>query len=146
MSRASWESWSITPALFSAHKALYRLLGGRLAGKNVLILTTRGRRSGLERSTPLFYARDGGDYIIVASNGGEDRYPAWWHNLKAHPHVHVQVRRDVVHCKAERVGAEDVPRLWAEMVAIYSGYETYRAKTRRELTLLRLKPRPARYV
>jgi len=140
MARIAWESWKITPLLFAAHRALYRLLGGRLVGRHVLILTTVGRRSGRERSTPLFYTRDGRDYVIVASNGGEARPPHWWHNLRANPHAGIQVGRDVIACRAERVGAEDVPRLWAKLLAIHGDYETYRQRTTRELTLFRLKP------
>lgn len=140
MARSAWESWKITPVLFAAHKALYRLLGGRLVGRHVLILTTVGRRSGRERSTPLFYTRDGEDYVVVASNGGESRPPHWWHNLRANPDADIQVGREVIACRVERVGTEDVPRLWAKLVAIHGAYDTYRQRTTRELTLFRLKP------
>jgi deazaflavin-dependent oxidoreductase (nitroreductase family) len=140
MARVAWESWKVTPVLFAAHKALYRLLGGRLVGKNVLILTTRGRRSGRARSTPLFFARDGDDYVVVASNGGEARQPNWWHNLRADPNVSIQVGRHTMACRAERARSDDVPRLWAKLLLIHGGYETYRRRTARELTLFRLRP------
>ena len=140
MARIAWESWKITPLLFAAHKGLYRLLGGRLVGRHVLILTTVGRRSGRERSTPLFYTRDGNDYVVIASNGGEEHPPHWSHNLRANPRADIQVGRDVIACRAERVGAADVPRLWAKLLAIHGGYESYRQRTTRELTLFRLKP------
>jgi deazaflavin-dependent oxidoreductase (nitroreductase family) len=145
MARVAWESWKITPILFAAHKALYRLLGGRLVGKNVLILTTRGRRSGRARSTPLFYTRDGDDYVVVASNGGEARQPNWWHNLRANPNVGIQVGRRTIACRAERVHGDDVPRLWAKLLAIHGDYETYKRRTTRELTLFRLRPLTQRH-
>ena len=78
-----WESLADRVNIFALHTSLYRLLGGRLVGRNILILTTMGRKSGHRRSTPLFYVRDGSDHVIVASNGGEDPYPGWWHNIRA---------------------------------------------------------------
>ena len=73
-----WESLAERLSIFALHAAAYRLLGGRLVGKNILLLTTTGRRTGKRRTTPLFYARDAGDFIVIASNGGEDAYPGWW--------------------------------------------------------------------
>ena len=70
-----WESLRLASLGFAAHVSLYRLLKGRLVGRNVLILTTTGRRTMRKRSTPVYYVSDGDDYVIIASNGGEDRYP-----------------------------------------------------------------------
>jgi len=134
-----WESWRIMPALFAAHVALYRLLGGRLVGRNILILTTTGRRTGRKRSTPLFFARDGEDWVIIASNGGEDRYPGWWHNLRSNPEVDVEVGREVARCRAEAASAADTPVLFAKLCAVYGGYRGYRERTERELTIFRLR-------
>lgn len=128
------------PAVFAAHVVLYRLLGGRLAGKNILILTTTGRKSGRKRSTPLFFVRDGEDYVIIASNGGDDRYPGWWHNAKANPDVEVEVRREHVRCLAEAANEADAPVLFAKLSAVYSGYRRYQERTKRALTIFRLKP------
>ena len=73
-------------ALITAlHRFVYRMsggwIGGRLPGQRFLLLTTRGRRTGLERTQPLLYVRDGDDFVVVGSNGGDDRPPAWWLNL-----------------------------------------------------------------
>lgn len=135
-----WESWPVTRYVFAGHVALYRLFGGRWVGKHTLILTTTGRKSGRQRSTPLLYVRDGGDYIIVASNGGEDRYPGWWHNIRQNPSVQIQVGRKIIACRAVRASGEATPRLWAKLTAIYDGYRTYRGHTQRELTIFRLTP------
>ena len=137
-----WESWRVTSYVFAAHAPLYRLLGGWLVGKNTLILTTTGRKTGRKRSTPLLYVRDAEDYIIVASNGGEDRYPGWWHNIRHNPEVEIRVGRDIIACRAAQVSEEARPRLWAKLTAIYQGYRKYQERTQRELTVLRLKPRP----
>jgi deazaflavin-dependent oxidoreductase (nitroreductase family) len=65
-----------------------------MIGVPTLLLRTTGRRSGTTRSNALVYARDGDDYLLVASNGGADRPPAWLHNLKANPGVEIQVGRE----------------------------------------------------
>jgi len=137
-----WESWNVTPLVFAAHVRLYRLLRGRLVGRNILILTTVGRRSGRRRSTPLFYVRDGDGYAVIASNGGEARYPGWWHNIRSNPEVEIQVGADAFVCRAERANEDDVPHLWARFTAVYRGYIEYRKRTARELTIFRLRPRP----
>ena len=142
--RFRWESFADAFNVFAIHAAVYRLLGGRLVGRNILILTTVGRKSGRARHTPLFFVRDEGDYIVVASNGGEDRPPGWWHNIRADPNVTIQVGRAVMRCHAEVAAAADEPRLWVRLDAVYGGYRRYRAATTRELTIFRLRPgRPA---
>lgn len=80
------------------HVALYRLLGGRLVGKMgrapILLLTVTGRRSGQRRTSPLLYQRDGQDYIVIASAGGQAKHPAWWLNLRANPGATIEVGRE----------------------------------------------------
>jgi len=136
----SWEALAGRVNLFAVHAALYRLLGGRLVGKDVLILTTMGRKSGQPRSTPLFYVRDGGDYVIVASNGGDESYPGWWHNIRSNPHVSIQVGPRRLPCRAEKVRTEDAEELWPKLMAVYGGYARYREQTKRPLTMFRLRP------
>jgi deazaflavin-dependent oxidoreductase (nitroreductase family) len=138
---ARWTTLADRLQVFALHAALYRLLGGRLVGRDTLLLTTVGRRSGRLRATPLFYVRDGGDFLIVASNGGDARYPAWWHNVRAEPRVHVQVGRDVLACDAAPATGADAVHLWPAFVAIHRGYDDYRRSTTRELTMFRLTPR-----
>jgi deazaflavin-dependent oxidoreductase (nitroreductase family) len=130
--------------VFTAHVALYRLLGGRFVGANTLILTTAGRRSGRKRSTPLFFARDGGDYVIIASNGGDERYPGWWFNVHADPEVEIQVGRRRMRCRAVAASEAETPALFAKLSAVYGGYRRYRDRTKRTLTIFRLRsgPRP----
>jgi deazaflavin-dependent oxidoreductase (nitroreductase family) len=139
-----WESVAERLSIFALHAAAYRLLGGRLVGKNILLLTTTGRRTGKRRTTPLFYARDGTDFIVIASNGGEDAYPGWWYNIRKNPTaVEMQVGRDGLRCHAAEVTAQETAALWAKLTAVFAGYEGYRRRTRRELTMFRLRPVPA---
>jgi deazaflavin-dependent oxidoreductase (nitroreductase family) len=89
---------SLTGQVLRVHGALYKRtdgrIGHRMIGVPTLLLRTTGRRSGTTRSNALVYARDGDDYLLVASNGGADRPPAWLHNLKANPGVEIQVGRE----------------------------------------------------
>lgn len=89
---------SLTGQVLRIHQALYTRTGGRIGhhmiGVPTLLLRTTGRRSGMTRTNALVYARDGEDYLLVASNGGADSHPAWLHNVKAGPEVEIQVGRD----------------------------------------------------
>jgi len=88
---------SLTAQVLRVHQAIYRLTDGRLGhgmiGVPTLLLRTRGRRSGVTRTNALVYARDGDDYLLVASNGGADRDPGWLHNIRADANVEIQVGR-----------------------------------------------------
>ena len=118
---------------------LYRLLGGRLVGRNMLILTTTGRKTARKRSTPVFFVSDQSDYVVIASNGGEDRYPGWWYNIQANPDVEIEVGRERIACRAQRVSERaDADRLFSKLSDVFSGYPKYRERTTRELTIFRL--------
>lgn len=105
-------------------------------GTSVLILTTTGRRSGEERSTPLIYGEHGGDYVIVASKGGAPEHPAWYLNLTEHPDITVQVKADRFAANARTARAEERPELWALMVERWPAYDEYQEKTDREIPLV----------
>jgi deazaflavin-dependent oxidoreductase (nitroreductase family) len=89
---------SLTSQLLRLHAQLYRRtdgrIGHRMLGVPTLLLRTTGRRSGAIRTNALVYARDGADHLLVASNGGADRAPAWLHNLRANPNVEIQIGRE----------------------------------------------------
>lgn len=102
----------------------------------VLILTTTGRKSGEERSTPLIYGNAGDDLAIVASKGGADEPPAWYLNLVAEPEVDVQVKADRFRARARTATAEEKPALWAEMVQRWPAYDEYQKSTEREIPVV----------
>jgi len=132
--------------LVRLNRLLYQLsgggIGGRLRGAPVLLLTTTGRRSGRRHTTPLLYLADTNDYILVASYGGAARHPDWFLNLEAGPDVEVQVRREVKRMRARVAGPEERARLWTRLVALYPPYETYQARTAREIPVVVLELRP----
>jgi deazaflavin-dependent oxidoreductase (nitroreductase family) len=105
-------------------------------GTHTLILTTKGRRSGEERSTPLIYGRHGDDYMIVASKGGSDEAPAWYLNIEADPEVDVQVKADRFKARARTATPEEKPELWRIMTSEWPDYDEYQQKTDREIPVV----------
>ncbi|GAA2719249.1 nitroreductase family deazaflavin-dependent oxidoreductase [Actinocorallia aurantiaca] len=105
-------------------------------GLPTLLLTTRGRKSGLLRRTALIYGRDGDRHLLVASNGGADEHPSWYLNLAADPDVAVQVGAEKFAARARTASAEEKPALWALMASVFPTYEGYQAKTEREIPLV----------
>ncbi|MGD9694775.1 MAG: nitroreductase family deazaflavin-dependent oxidoreductase [Thermoleophilia bacterium] len=110
-------------------------------GVPTLLLTTRGRRSGRLRRTPLIYGRDGDAYVIAGSLGGSPRHPYWYLNLRDDPAVTIQVRDRVLPVKARTATGRERERLWRTMAAIFPDYDAYQAKTSREIPVVVLEPR-----
>jgi len=105
-------------------------------GTTILLLTTRGRKSGAERVTPLIFVRDGDDYLIVASRGGTDQPPGWYLNLQAEPDVQVQVRGEVFKAHARDATPAEKPEMWRKMAAIWPDYDEYQKKTDRQIPVV----------
>lgn len=133
--------WRVTGRV---HTLLYRMTGGAVghsagAIKN-LLLTTTGRKSGAPRTVPLAYLPDGDRYVIVASNGGADRHPAWWLNLCADPRATVQVGRVTVPVVARRAEGVEWERLWPLLKANNPFYARYEQITARRIPVVVLAP------
>lgn len=105
-------------------------------GTTVLILTTKGRRSGEQRSTPLIYGSHGDDHVVVASKGGADEPPAWYLNLEADPEITVQVKGDRFPARARTATAKEKPELWRMMTGQWPAYDEYQTKTDREIPVV----------
>ncbi|ADG77961.1 Deazaflavin-dependent nitroreductase OS=Tsukamurella paurometabola (strain ATCC 8368 / DSM /CCUG 35730 / CIP 100753 / JCM 10117 / KCTC 9821 / NBRC 16120/ NCIMB 702349 / NCTC 13040) OX=521096 GN=Tpau_1332 PE=3 SV=1 [Tsukamurella paurometabola] len=111
-------------------KAVTRLSGGRVhlvpeALLPQITLTTVGRRSGVARAVPLLYVHDGEDFVVIASNFGQEKHPAWSYNLEANPDAEVLLgtRRIPVH--AQRMSEADRKRLWPSITAMWPAYDDY---------------------
>ena len=121
------------------HRALLRATGGRLGsrfgGAEILLLTTTGRKSGRERTVPLMFFRDGGDIVLVASNAGDDHHPGWFLNLMSDPQGSVEIRGEKHAVTARKATPEERTRLWPTVTGIYSGYDDYTHRTKREIPL-----------
>ncbi|RLP86038.1 nitroreductase family deazaflavin-dependent oxidoreductase [Micromonospora sp. CV4] len=110
--------------------------GGTYHGYPALLLTTRGRRSGKLRRTALIYGRDGDTYLLVASNGGAVKHPAWYLNLSSDPAVEVQVGAERFAARARTATAEERVRLWPVMTAVFPTYARYQKGTDREIPVV----------
>ncbi|QBI54186.1 nitroreductase family deazaflavin-dependent oxidoreductase [Streptomonospora litoralis] len=114
--------------------------GHEWQGTTTLILTTKGRKSGLERSTPLIYRTDGGAYVVVASKGGDPDDPQWYKNLQADPEAGVQVKADRFRARARTASTEEKRRLWPHMAEVWPQYDEYQASTDRDIPVVLLEP------
>ena len=138
---------SITGQVLRLHEQLYKRtdgrIGHRMIGVPTLLLRTTGRRSGATRTNGLVYARDGADYVVVASKGGADRHPAWLHNLRANPEVEIQIGRErqQATCRVIEPADPDYDRLW-KIVNENNGdrYSAYQKKTARPIPVVVITP------
>lgn len=113
----------------------FRAKGGRDVGPfgdQLLLLTTRGAKSGRERTTPLAFHRDRGSYVVIASMGGAPTHPAWYHNLLANPTAEVEVGSEKFRVRAIPVATgPERDRLFAQQAKIMPGFWEYEKKTTR---------------
>ena len=106
-------------------------------GTKILVLFTKGRKSGEERANALIMEPDGDDYLIVASKGGAPAPPAWQLNLEAHPDaVEVQVKGDRFKANARIATPEEKPRMWKKMTDAWPDYDSYQEKTDRQIPVV----------
>jgi len=105
-----------------------------------LKLTTTGRKSGKQRSTHLIYIRDGSAYVVTASNGGKQRHPGWFFNVRSNPQVTIQVQDTQLSAVAEVAGPEKRKELWARLISIAPFYAGYEKRASREIPMVILRP------
>ena len=105
-------------------------------GTTILILFTKGRKSGQERRHALIYREHDGAYLVVASKGGDDAPPAWFVNLQADPDVEVQIKGDRFRARARVATPDEKPAMWAAMAEVWPDYDEYQKKTDREIPVV----------
>ena len=122
------------------HRWLYVASGGRLgaraSGLRFLLLHHVGRSSGRRFTTPLLYVEDGGRWLVVASNAGDRRHPAWWPNLRAHPDVQIQVGSERIEVRSRTAAGAERASLWSKLTAVYPPYAEYQRRTQREIPVV----------
>lgn len=134
-------AWFFVPV----HRFLFRLSGGRILGRldgqGVLVLFTKGRKSGKRRSSPLLYFRfeESPDLIVVASNYGQDHHPAWYLNLVADSNVHVEMGRESFAAEARITGSKERIVLYEKVVGANRRFAAYRAATDRIIPVVALR-------
>ncbi|MBV8348255.1 MAG: nitroreductase family deazaflavin-dependent oxidoreductase [Mycolicibacterium sp.] len=138
----------LLPPVLRVHDAVYRntngWIGHRTLGIPSLLLHTVGAKTGKQRTTSLTYARDGDDYLVVASKGGDPKAPGWYHNLKAKPDVEINVgpKRFGVTARPVAPGDPDYDRLWQIVNKNNSNrYTAYQKKTSRPIPVVVLTPK-----
>lgn len=131
---------------YRLHRRLYQLTGGKIGAGypgmklKVLLLTTTGHKSGMQRTHPVMYYRDEENFVIAASNAGADKPPLWYLNLKNHPEAKVQVRDAIHSVVAHEASAEEHTRLWAILKELHPLFVAYEKFTERPIPVIILRP------
>lgn len=124
---------------------IYRLTRGRLFNKvgsaPILLLTTTGRRSGQQRTAPVLYLADGQRLVVIGSNAGNVRAPAWALNLKANPDAEVEIRGKRQSVRARVAEGDERAALWLKVNEQYAGFDDYEERTSRDIAVFVLEPR-----
>jgi len=122
-----------------------KISSGMFKGARLLLLTTKGAKSGKERINPLAYTRDGDNYVVIASKGGSPTHPDWYHNILANPEVGVEVATpsgvEQFAARARIAQGEERQRLYDAQAAIMPNFAEYQKKTSREIPVVVLEPR-----
>jgi deazaflavin-dependent oxidoreductase (nitroreductase family) len=127
--------------LFGAeHIRVYRETGGERGydwrGTTILLLTTQGRSSGQQRTTPLIHRTDADRWVVVASKGGSPENPSWFENLRANPEATIQVRGEEIPVRASTAEGEERSRLWSLMTEVWPAYDEYQTRTDRQIPVV----------
>jgi len=126
------------------HVRRYRETDGEVGylwrGVPTLLLTTAGRRSGRQTTTPLIFGRDGDRYVVVASKGGAPEHPGWYRNLVQEPEVELQVRADRIRGRARTAEGDERERLWQLMAEIWPPYDEDQTRTDRRIPVVVVEP------
>ncbi len=122
-------------------RVMYRLTRGKLTATGsvapMLLLTTTGRRTGRERTTPVIYMQNGSGFVVSSEEfGQEKRRAAWPRNLDANPHAKVQIGSRVIECRARRLSDAEADGYWPRLVELWPAHETYRARSGRRHTFV----------
>lgn len=126
------------------HVRVYRESGGEKGyiwnGAPILLLTTKGRKSGQPRTIPIIFTQYGDAWVIIASKGGSPTHPKWYLNILDDPHVQVQVKADVFEARARTAESPEREQIWAEAVKTWPNYDIYQSRTDRQIPVVVIEP------
>ncbi|HQT99375.1 MAG TPA: nitroreductase family deazaflavin-dependent oxidoreductase [Acidimicrobiales bacterium] len=128
--------WNKT--IIEEFRANQGVLAGDFEGAPVLLLHTTGAKSGVERVNPMMYLNENGRVYVFASKAGADTHPDWYHNLRAHPKVSVEVGTEHYDAMARDVEGDERARVYAEQASRFPGFADYQAKTSRVIPVVEL--------
>lgn len=127
------------------HVRAYRQTDGQRGyhwrGTTILLLTTRGRASGENRTTPLIFRSDGEASVVVASKGGAPEHPDWYKNLEALPEATIQIKGERIAVTARTASGPERDRLWELVTEVWPPYDDYQRRTERQIPVVVLEPR-----
>lgn len=112
------------------------VVGGRFSGRTLLLLHTKGAKSGEERVNPVAYTQDGNRMVIIASKGGSPENPAWYYNILAHPRFAVEVGTEQFEVDATIASEPERTRLYDQMATIMPGFAEYKTRTTRQIPVI----------
>lgn len=135
----TYDMRSYNSALIAEFRSNGGKLSGRLANSHILLLTTTGAKSGIERITPLGYGKHGDTYVVVAANAGAPRHPDWYYNLLANPDVTVEVGDERFAARATSAEGAERDRLVANAASIVPWFAAQQEKTSRQIPFVVLK-------
>jgi deazaflavin-dependent oxidoreductase (nitroreductase family) len=116
-------------------------VGGNFKGAPLLLLHSKGAKTGQERVNPMMYQKVGDSYAVFASKGGMPTNPDWYHNLVANPEATVEVGTETVPVTARVATGDERERIWSKQKSDYSGFADYENKTTRQIPVVILTPR-----
>ena len=120
------------------------MVGGYFKGAPLLLLHHTGARSGKARLNPMMYLKDGDRYLVFASKGGADTNPDWYHNIKAHPDVQIEVGDETLDVRAEEIIGTERNTLYEHQASIYPTFAQYQLMTKRTIPVIALVPKRAK--
>ena len=118
-------------------------VGGSWEGAPLLLLNHTGARTGIARVNPVMYLKDGNRYLVFASKGGADTNPDWYHNLRAHPHIKIEVEDEILAVHVEEIKGPERDRFYALQSSRYPRFADYQKKTKRIIPVFALTPESA---
>lgn len=124
------------------HTQLFRWIGPIGLGlfRSTILVTTRGRKTGREVTTPLLYVEQDGNLYLVASFGGNDKPPGWYLNLVANPEVAVDLGKESRRYRARSLPSDEAGKVWPKLLELYPTYASYQKKTTRVIPVVELRP------
>ena len=116
-------------------------VGGNFEGAPLLLINHTGARTRKTRINPVMYLKDGNRYLVFASKGGADTHPDWYHNLKAHPDVKIEVGHETIDVRAEEITGAERDRLYKKQASLYPQFAQYQQKTKRIIPVIAFTPK-----
>jgi len=132
-------SWNV--GIIEEFRKNHGKVGGNFEGAPLLLILHKGARTGKSYTNPVMYFKDGNRYLVFASKGGSDTNPDWYHNLKAHPDVKIEVGSETIDVHAEELPRGERDKIYARQSKLYPQFAQYEKKTKRIIPVIAFTPK-----